>query len=102
MYTLGIDVGSITTKAAVMQDREILGTKVIFTGYRAEAAGSRIMDEILKELGLSAEDIKAVVATGYGRKSITAATKSITEIMCHAAGAFYLVPAVRTIIDIGG
>ena len=102
MITLGIDVGSITTKAALLIDGRLTATKVIFTGYNAEAAGARIMDEILAEQKLTPQDIHAVVATGYGRKSVKAADKALTEILCHAAGAFFQDPSVRTVIDIGG
>ena len=37
----GIDIGSITAKAAILRDGAFLGTKVIFTGYNAEGAGRR-------------------------------------------------------------
>ena len=40
--------------------------------------------------------------TGYGRSYIDSGDDSITEITCHAKGANYLNPNVRTIIDIGG
>ena len=102
MYTMGIDVGSITAKAAVMKDGDLIGTKVIFTGYHAESAGNKIFDDILSELSLSHEELHCIIATGYGRKSVLMAQKAVTEIMCHAAGAHYLNPSVRTVIDIGG
>lgn len=100
--TAGIDIGSITAKAAVLRNGELLGTRVIFTGYNAEAAGRRVYEELLGELGLSAEAIQGIIATGYGRKSVTFAHKALTEIMCHAAGAHFLDPSVRSLIDIGG
>ena len=50
--TAGIDIGSITAKAAVMRDGLLLGSRVIFTGYNAEAAGRRVFEELLGELGL--------------------------------------------------
>ncbi|MDQ5985629.1 MAG: (R)-phenyllactate dehydratase activator [Syntrophus sp. SKADARSKE-3] len=102
MYTLGIDIGSITTKAAVMEDKQLLNTKVIFTGYNAEGAANRIIHEILAESKLDRDVISSIIATGYGRKSVTSAKKAVTEIMCHGAGACFLNPQVRTIIDIGG
>ncbi|HNV45521.1 MAG TPA: acyl-CoA dehydratase activase [Spirochaetota bacterium] len=102
MITAGIDIGSITAKAAVMKDRQILGATVIFTGYNAELAGRRVFDELLGELGMTAPEVDRVVATGYGRASVKVATKAITEITCHAAGAHYLDPTVRSIIDVGG
>jgi len=43
-----------------------------------------------------------MISTGYGRRSIPQADKALTEIMCHAKGAAYLVSSVRTVIDIGG
>ena len=44
----------------------------------------------------------ATVTTGYGRSVIHGGDKSITEITCHAKGAHFLNPAVRTVVDIGG
>jgi (R)-2-hydroxyacyl-CoA dehydratese activating ATPase len=98
----GIDIGSITAKAAVMREGILLGTRVLFTGYNAEAAGRRVFEELLGELGLAREAIGRIIATGYGRKSVAVADKVVTEITCHAAGARFLDPSVRSIIDIGG
>jgi len=100
--TAGIDIGSITAKAAVLRDGELLGTKTVFTGYNAEAAGRRVFDELLAELSLVPADIVRIVATGYGRRSLSMAHKTVTEIMCHAAGARFLDPSIRSLIDIGG
>lgn len=102
MITAGIDIGSITTKSAVMEERKLLGTKILFTGYNAEQAGTRVLDELLAELGLKRDDIGKTVSTGYGRNSVKNADKAITEITCHAAGAFFNNPHIRSIIDIGG
>ena len=100
--TAGIDIGSITAKAAVLRDGRLLGSRVIFTGYNSEAAGRRVFEELLDELGLTRPEIVRIVATGYGRKSVAIADKAVTEIMCHAAGARCLDPSVRSLIDIGG
>ena len=43
-----------------------------------------------------------MVATGYGRHSITFARKAVSEITAHAKGVHFLYPEVRGIIDIGG
>ncbi len=102
MITAGIDIGSITTKAAVMAEGKILGTRVIFTGYNAEQAGTKVYEELLKELGIEKSDIRKVVSTGYGRNSVKFMDKAMTEIICHGAGAHYLNPRIRSVIDIGG
>ena len=98
----GIDIGSITAKAAILRDGVFLGTKVIFTGYNAEGAGRRVFEELLEELGLAPAEVGRIVATGYGRKNLAIADKVVTEIMCHAAGARFLDPSVRSLIDVGG
>ena len=102
MITAGIDIGSISAKAAIMREGVLLGARVISTGYHAELSGNKVFDEILSELGLGRKSVDRIVSTGYGRKSMAAADKAITEIMCHAAGAYYLNPQIRSIIDIGG
>jgi len=102
MITAGIDIGSISTKAAVIADSKLLGAKVIFTGYNAEQAGKTVYEALLQELHLQPSAIQKTVATGYGRNSVKFADKTLTEIICHAAGAHFLNPPVRSIIDIGG
>jgi predicted CoA-substrate-specific enzyme activase len=102
MRTAGIDIGSITAKAAIVEDGGILGTKIIFTGYNSEAAGVKVYEDLLSESGLNTSSIAKIVSTGYGRNSVKFADKTFTEIMAHAAGAYLLNPKIRTIIDIGG
>ncbi len=102
MMTVGIDIGSITAKAAVMRDGKILAVRILRTGYNAKNAGDQLFEGIISGLGLNPSDIQRIVATGYGRKSITFADKAITEITCHAAGARYMNPEIRSVIDIGG
>jgi predicted CoA-substrate-specific enzyme activase len=102
MITAGIDIGSITTKAAIMAEGKIRGTRVIFTGYNAEQAGTKVYEELLTELGIEKSDIRSVVSTGYGRNSVKFMDKAMTEIICHGAGAYYLNPRARSVIDIGG
>jgi predicted CoA-substrate-specific enzyme activase len=98
----GIDIGSNTAKAALMEDGRLLGTNVISTGYNAELAGRRVLDELLSSLGRAAGEVERVIATGYGRKSVAIADKTVTELMCHATGSRFLDPTIRSLIDIGG
>lgn len=102
MRTAGIDIGSISAKAAILEDGRILGTRVGFTGYNAGTAGRRIFEELLTELGIEASSIEKIVSTGYGRNSVDFANKAMTEIICHGAGAYFSNSAVRTVVDVGG
>ena len=99
----GIDSGSTSTDVVILnQDREIVAQAILPTGAGAAAGADRALDEALGKAGLTREDISATVTTGYGRGAIQLGDQSITEITCHAKGAFFLAPSVRTIIDIGG
>lgn len=102
MITVGIDVGSITAKVAILKDGKLIGESLMLTGYNAEKAGKNVFEEIMSDLKLDSGSLTRIIATGYGRNSVTFADKAITEITCHAAGAHFINPAVRSIIDIGG
>jgi len=103
MTSMGVDVGSISTKGAIIKSGgEVLLTQTIPTGYNAKRAGEKLFNKMLTESGLDRSDIGKIIATGYGRASVTFSDKAVTEITCHAAGAHHLNPGIRTIIDIGG
>ena len=103
MYVMGIDSGSTSTNAVIMdKDQKIVASAVVRTGAKSGESAGRILEEVLSEAGLKREDISWIVSTGYGRVSIPFADENVTEISCHGRGAHYFNPAVRTILDIGG
>ena len=102
MYTLGIDIGSSSSKAVILKDgAELVSSAVVQVGT-GTSGPARVMEAVFENIDLKPEDIDYTVATGYGRFSVDNADKQISEISCHAKGIFYLVPTARTIIDIGG
>lgn len=101
MITVGIDVGSITTKAVLLNDMT-WQSLLLPTGCSPRDAGISIYDEILGKAGLSPADVNYVIGTGYGRISLPFIDKVITEITCHARGALHLVSGTNMVIDIGG
>ncbi len=102
MLTVGIDIGSVTAKGALMSEGVLLASTSCFTGYSAKEAARKIFSKLLGSENLEESSIGGIVATGYGRHSVPFATRTATEITCHAAGARYLNPDVRAVIDIGG
>ena len=102
MIFAGIDIGSITAKAALIRDNRVLAVHTIFTGYNPAAAARQVYAQLLSRSGIRETAVKAVVATGYGRASVDFAQKTLTEIICHGAGACFLNPGVRGVIDVGG
>jgi predicted CoA-substrate-specific enzyme activase len=103
MFFAGVDAGSRTTKAVVLNpDRELKCQAITDTGVNAEQAADRALRTCLERGGLDRAAVIRIVATGYGRRKVSSALASVTEISCHACGAFHLFPETRTVIDIGG
>lgn len=103
MYVLGIDSGSTSTNAVIMdQDRKMKAFSVVRTGAKSGESAEKVLEDVLEKAGLSREDISWIVSTGYGRVSIPFADENVTEISCHGKGAHYFNPQIRTILDIGG
>lgn len=100
MYYVGIDIGSTASKVAVLRDHEIIETMLMNTGFSSIVTSEAILKR-LDELGIN-EKNSIIIATGYGRVSVPYAYKTITEISCHAKGAYYLFGEDCTVIDIGG
>ncbi|MDF2955911.1 MAG: Activator of 2-hydroxyglutaryl-CoA dehydratase [Candidatus Alkanophagales archaeon MCA70_species_2] len=102
MLVAGIDIGSLTAKALILEDSKIRAYAIIPTGVDSEETSKKVMNSALERAELSLEDLEYVVSTGYGRVIVPFANKNITEISCHAKGAVFLFPSVRTILDMGG
>ena len=102
MYVLGLDVGSASSKVVILDgDKNIVSSSVFQVGT-GSSGPSRALDEALGKINLTLDDMKKIVATGYGRYAFEKADKQISEISCHAKGVCHLIPTARTIIDIGG
>lgn len=104
LYSLGIDIGSITAKAVVLEveNKNIIASKIMPTGYNSRKTANKLVSDLLAKINLSMDDIDYTVSTGYSRKNIDYSSQQVTEITCQAKGVFFLFPDARTIIDIGG
>ncbi|MEW6034406.1 MAG: acyl-CoA dehydratase activase [Chloroflexota bacterium] len=102
MLVMGVDIGAAASKALVLSDGDILGYSIRHTGADVTVAAAAVAEEALRKAGLSMADLDHVLATGWGRSAVDFARKTESEIICHAAGAHYLLPEARGVIDIGG
>ncbi len=102
MFTLGCDVGSASSKAVIMKDGKEIIASAVFPFGAGSTGPAAVLKSVFDETRLKMEDMSFIVATGYGRYNFHDAGAEISEISCHARGIRFLVPAVRTIIDIGG
>jgi predicted CoA-substrate-specific enzyme activase len=119
MLTMGIDIGSRSSKCVILDDGQLLtyGTTPTFPNIE-KTTQAVVSAAVQRETGLwgeyrmplpdvkvdhlTIEDMDYIVSTGYGRAIVSFANRSITEISCHCRGAQWFVPGVSTILDVGG
>lgn len=102
VYTMGIDIGSTATKGVILKNgKEIVAKAVIDVGA-GTSGPKRAIKSVLEAANMTREDIQFVMATGYGRNALEEADFQMSELSCHAKGAYFLFPRVHTLIDIGG
>jgi predicted CoA-substrate-specific enzyme activase len=111
MLTAGLDIGSVSTEMVILKDGEVLCVQVIPTGSSSKRAAEEVFEKTCRKASLDRSSFDFIVTTGYGRKAVIngqkngdmdIGDKAVTELSCHARGAFELDNEVRTVIDIGG
>ena len=102
MITAGCDVGSLTAKAVLMDNGNILAHEIIRAKTNPSESAREVLVRAAEKAGVALDDVGYLVGTGYGKDHISLANTTKSEISCHARGAWWSRPTVRTIIDIGG
>ena len=103
MYFLGIDIGSLSCDAVLIdEEKNILSSSVILTGAKNIEAIARAKKNVLDSSGILEDDISSIISTGYGRTRVKERDGAVTEITCHAKGIKHVIPETRILIDIGG
>jgi predicted CoA-substrate-specific enzyme activase len=102
---LGIDIGSTTTKhALIKEDHEIIHKRYLHTQGKPVEVTQKLLKTIRDETG-DEIDIIGTATTGSGRNVVgdfLNADLIIDEITAHARGAVEIDAAVDTIFEIGG
>ncbi|MBN1848034.1 MAG: CoA activase [Deltaproteobacteria bacterium] len=102
---LGIDIGSTTTKYALInEDKEIIHKHYVHTQGKPIEVTQRLLKKIQDDVGKKIR-IKGTATTGSGRNVVgdfLNADLIIDEISAHARGAVEIDPHIDTIFEIGG
>lgn len=102
---LGIDVGSVTTKVAVISEKgEYIDSKMIRTSGKPVLAVQNGIKGLLEQ-SKEEYEVLGVGTTGSGRHlagALVGADIVKNEITAHAVAASVHVPGVQTILEIGG
>jgi len=96
---LGIDIGSTTCKAVAIDAR---GTVILRMLEPTDPLIAPQAARMIQALRAQAGDVTLPLgATGYGRRHVEDA-RVITEITCHARGAYHHLGRAGVLVDIGG
>ena len=86
MLYAGIDIGSCTTKAVVIdEDGNVTGRSVCRSGTDYHKSATAALTDAL---GTDSFDSVRIVSTGYGRHNVDFAAHTKTEIACHGRGGY--------------
>lgn len=99
---LGIDIGSTTSKAVLIDREARIVAKALLNAGTGTYGAREIRRTLFETSGLDEGTVEHSVVTGYGRKTYAGADSQMSELSCHAKGTHYLFPEARTVIDIGG
>ena len=104
---LGVDAGSTTTKAALLEhdSGRLIAAAYLRTHGNPVRATGQCLDEIRRQVGDCPLEITQVAVTGSGRELASVALRnclSFNEILAHARAAREAHPDVDTIFEIGG
>ena len=103
---LGIDVGSVTTKIALVDENgKHVDSYMTRTAGQPVLAVQKCLDNLLSQSNGAEYEICAVGTTGSGRNlagALVGADVIKNEITAHAVAATSVIPNVQTILEIGG
>jgi predicted CoA-substrate-specific enzyme activase len=82
-------------------NKTLIGHAVKKSGTDFGATADTCLSIALDMAGAGKQKRFAAISTGYGRRNVTYAQETKTEIGCHAKGCYYYFPFSTTVIDIG-
>ena len=102
MIFAGCDLGTITAKAVVIEDGQVLAVEVLPYNSLPRQAAAEVMKRALAAAGLSRDQVTYCLSTGFGKKAVEIADADIPEVICLNRAMRELNPRVRTVVDAGG
>jgi len=101
MITVGIDLGTQSVKALVLQEGKIVARSQVFAGFDPTKAAEQAVQEALKNAALTFADVSVFTATGSGMELAPYSAGTVSMMGADAKAGTYFFPKARTIIDVG-
>jgi predicted CoA-substrate-specific enzyme activase len=101
MLSVGVDIGSLWTKAVVLRDGAVAASEIRPTGVSGDEAGREALRLALEAAGAAANGSVAVAVTGAGKGKASFATERVNEVVSAARGARLARPDALGVLDLG-
>ena len=100
-WIAGLDIGSSSSKAVLMQDSTLVAHSIQTTEGNFSNAASEVLHAVLDAANLRSNELDLIGASGLGASFIPYPSVKISDIACHSRGAYFYQPSIRTLIEIG-
>jgi len=100
-YLMGLDIGSALSKAVVMDQGALAAWAVAPTEGDFSRAARSVAESALGKVGTCADNLRAIGGCGIGASFAPCTLVKISDISCQARGTHFLLPGVRTVVEIG-
>ncbi len=102
MIYAGCDLGTVTAKVVITEDDSILASEMIAYRTLPKQAAVEVFEKSIADAGLSRDQVDYCVATGFGKKAVSFADGTISEMAALNRAVGRLSPDVKTVVDAGG
>ena len=103
LYDCGVDIGASAVKLVLIdENRQLLARAIRRSGIDYGESALRCLEDARSSAGVSPDQMRNALSTGYGRDNVGWVSGRVTEIACHGKGAYHHVRRPMTVIDIGG
>jgi predicted CoA-substrate-specific enzyme activase len=101
MITIGVDIGSISTKAVLLKDSAIAACKLVQSSDDISTSVDNIIKTLISSVGLKKEQIEKVAFTGVGRNLASVSGVALPDAKSGVAGIRFYNTELSGLIDVG-
>jgi benzoyl-CoA reductase subunit D len=101
MITVGLDIGTQSIKAVVLNDDKVIARAQTFAGFDPTKAIQDVVEQALKIAGIVQIDVTSFIATGSSSEILPYNATTVSMMSADAKAATTIFPKARTVIDIG-
>ena len=102
MSTMGLDIGSLFSKAVILDDEKLVASNIVSTTGNIADEIDAMVEAVLGEAGMDRGKVECLVGTGSGADLVRDSEFEEDEVTCVGMAAGLMVPGVKLVIDIGG